>query len=68
MGLGFLFDKTGKKVLVTKAVAFFIMVLSTISFTTFFFKDFPKAEIAANQLPGYIINFKDSKMFMKRTC
>ena len=66
IGLGFLFDKTGKKVLVTKVVTLFIMVLSTINFTTFFFKDFPKAEIAANQLPGYIINFKDSKIFMER--
>lgn len=48
-----------------KFYSLFIMLLSTVNFTTYFFKDFPKAEVVANQLPGYTINFEDSKLFME---
>lgn len=44
IGLGFLFDNSSKKALIIKSVTLFIMLLSTVNFTTYFFKDFPKAE------------------------
>ena len=65
IGLGFIFNNSSKKALMAKVAVLFIMILSTINFTTFFFKDFPKTEIVTNQLPGYTINFKDSKLFIE---
>ena len=62
IGLGKLFELTGKRVV--KAVILLVIFIVSIDFTHYYFKDYTNAEVTANQIPSYVIDFNNSKKFV----
>lgn len=62
IGLGKLFELTGNRVV--KAVILLIIFIVSIDFTHYYFKDYTNAEVTANQIPSYVIDFNSSKKFV----
>lgn len=66
IGIGFLFDRKGTKAFILSIITMCIVLVSTINFTATYFGKYTKDEVLVNQIPGYIINFNDTKSFMKK--
>lgn len=63
IGLGKVFEATGKKML--KSTILIMIFLVSVNFAYYFFENYTDAEINANQIPNYIINFNSSKKFVR---
>lgn len=63
IGLGKVFEATGKKML--KSIILIMIFLVSVNFAHYFFESYTDAEINANQIPSYIIDFNSSKNFVR---
>lgn len=62
IGLGKLFELAGKRIV--KVVILLTIFIVSVDFTHYYFKDYTNTEVTANQIPGYVIDFNNSKKFV----
>lgn len=62
VGLGRIFDKKSK---IVSGLIVAVIVLTTAKFTNYYFNSYLNDEIKANQVSKYVINYDNSKKFIK---
>lgn len=62
IGLGKLIELAGKRIV--KVVILLTIFIVSVDFTHYYFKDYTNTEVTANQIPGYVIDFNNSKKFV----